>query len=322
MAPASSSELRTQELLAPELMARVSQIQLRTHRLVNDVLSGAYRSTFRGSGVEFEEVRTYQPGDDVRTIDWNRTAKAGEPFVKTYVEERELSIVFLVDTSRSMDFGSKQWTKRETAAAFCALLSFVAQRSQDRVGLSMFGETPGLHLPARKGGGAVARVVREVIAAPPTSGPAGFQAVLELQERTLRRRSLVFLVSDFDGLDERAADSLARLARRHDVVATRVVDPFERELPAAGRIWMRELEGDRLVEIDTRSGAVRSAWQKDFELRSAALAQLLTRAGVDLLELGSGENLSRALADPLVRYFTLRRRRRSGHAGGSGSGRG
>jgi uncharacterized protein (DUF58 family) len=322
MAPAPKPRESQLELLAPELMARVSQIQLRTHRLVNDVLSGAYRSTFRGSGVEFEEVRTYQPGDDVRTIDWNRTAKAGEPFVKTYVEERELSIVFLVDTSRSMDFGSKQWTKRETAAAFCALLSFVAQRSQDRVGLSMFGETPGLHLPARKGAGAVARVVREVIAAPPTSGPAGFQAVLDLQERTLRRRSLIFLVSDFDGLDERAADTLARLARRHDVVATRVVDPFERELPSAGRIWMRELEGDALVEIDTRSGAVRRAWSEDFERRSAALAQLLTRAGVDLLELGSGQNLSRSLAEPLVRYFALRRRRRGGHGNGQGSGRG
>lgn len=300
------------ELLAPELMARVSQIQLRTHRLVNDVLSGAYRSTFRGSGVEFEEVRTYQPGDDVRTIDWNRTAKAGEPFVKTYVEERELSIVFLVDTSRSMDFGSKQWTKREAAAAFCALLSFVAQRSQDRVGLCLFGATPGLHLPARKGAGAVARVVREVIAAAPTDGPAGLQAVLDLQERTLRRRSLLFLVSDFDRFDERAADTLARLARRHDVVATRVTDPFERELPAAGRLWMSELEGGRRVEIDTRSSAVRSAWREDFERRTAALEQLLARSGVDLLELGAGENLSRSLAEPLVRYFAQRRRRRGG----------
>ncbi len=305
------AQQRAQELLAPELMARVSQIQLRTHRLVNDVLSGAYRSTFRGSGVEFEEVRTYQPGDDIRTIDWNRTAKSGEPFVKTYVEERELSILFLVDTSRSMDFGSRQWTKREAAAAFCALLSFVAQRSQDRVGLCLFGATPGLHLPPRKGAGAIARVVREVIASKPTDGPADLQAVLELQERTLRRRALVFLVSDFDRLDERAADTLARLARRHDVIATRVVDPFERELPVSGRIWMRELEGEALVEVDTRSGAVRKAWREDFERRSAALAASLVRAGVDLLELGAGENLSRSLAEPLVRYFALRRRRRA-----------
>jgi len=302
------------ELLVPELMSRVSQIQLRTHRMVNDVLSGAYRSTFRGSGIEFEEVRPYLPGDDVRTIDWLRTAKAGEPFVKTYVEERELTLVFLVDTSLSMDFGSRQWTKREIAAAFCALLSFVAQRSQDRVGLSMFGQEPGLHLPARKGAGAVARVVREVIAARPTAGGTDFRAVLDMQERTLRRRSLLFVVSDFAGFDQAAADVLARLARRHDVVAVRVVDPFERELPPAGRIWMSEIESGRLVEVDTRSGAVRDAWRGDFDRRSAELAQLLVKSGVDLIELGTGQNLGAALADPLVKYFALRRRRKAGPA--------
>jgi uncharacterized protein (DUF58 family) len=299
------------ELLVPELMARVSQIQLRTHRMVNDVLSGAYRSTFRGSGIEFEEVRLYQPGDDVRTIDWHRTAKAGEPFVKTYVEERELTLVFLVDTSLSMDFGSRRWTKREVAAAFCALLSFVAQRSQDRVGLCLFGREPGLHLPARKGAGAVARVVREVIAARPTHGGTSFESVLSLQERTLRRRSLLFLVSDFAGFDQAAADVLARLARRHDVVAARVVDPFERELPSAGRIWLQELEGARRVEVDTRSRALRAAWSADYERRSAELAGLLVKAGVDLIELGTGTNLSAALADPLVKYFSLRRRRKA-----------
>jgi uncharacterized protein (DUF58 family) len=146
-----------EDLLAPELMARVSQIQVRTRRLVDDVLSGAYRSTFRGAGIEFEEVRPDRPGDDVRSIDWNRTAQSGEPYIKTYVEERELTLMFLVDSSRSMDFGSRELTKREVAAQFCALLSFVAQRQQDRVGLCLFGEEPGLHLPPRKGAGAVSR---------------------------------------------------------------------------------------------------------------------------------------------------------------------
>lgn len=302
------------DLLVPELMARVSQIQLRTHRMVNDVLSGAYRSTFRGSGIEFEEVRPYQPGDDVRTIDWNRTAKAGEPFVKTYVEERELTLVFLVDTSLSMDFGSRQWTKREIAAAFCALLSFVAQRSQDRVGLCLFGGEPGLHLPARKGAGAVARVVREVIAAPPTSGGTGFRSVLELQERTLRRRSLLFLISDFVGFDREAADVLARLARRHDAVAVRVVDPFERELPAAGWLTMRDVETGTLQDLDTRSRAVRWAWNKAFEERSAALREHFTKAGVDSLEVTAGADLASGLSEPLIRYFALRRRRKGASA--------
>jgi uncharacterized protein (DUF58 family) len=139
------------QLLAPELMARVQQIQIRTHRLVNTALSGGYRSTFRGQGLEFSEVRAYQPGDEVRRIDWNVTARTGDAYIKTYAEERELTIHFIVDTSLSMDFGSRVRTKRETAAQFCALLSLVALRHQDRVGLTLFGAKPGLHLPSRKG---------------------------------------------------------------------------------------------------------------------------------------------------------------------------
>src|SRR5258705_60596 len=184
-------------LLAPELMARVRQTRIGTHRLVNTALSGGYRSTFRGSGLEFNDVRAYQPGDEVRRIDWNVTARTGDAFIKTYAEERELTINLIVDTSRSMDFGSGRWTKRETAAQFCSLISFVAMRHQDRVGLVMFGERPGLHLRARKGGQHVLRVVREVIAAPPSDGGSDLAAVLEHQLRALRRRSVVFLVSDF-----------------------------------------------------------------------------------------------------------------------------
>lgn len=302
------------ELLVPELMARVSQIQLRTHRLVNAVLSGGYRSTFRGSGIEFEEVRPYQPGDDVRTIDWQRTAKSGEPYVKVYVEERELTLVFVVDTSASMNFGSRLWTKREVAAAFCSLLSFVAQRSQDRVGLCLFGTAPGVHLPPRKGASAVARVVREVIAAPTTRGGTDFKAMLELQERAVRRRSLLFVVSDFEGFDDGAVEVLARLRRRHDVVAVQIVDPFERELPAAGCIELREIESGRMIDVDTRSAAVRAAWKSEFERKNALLVERLSKAGVDRIELGTSQNLSVAIADPLGKYFSMRRRRQAGPA--------
>ena len=146
--------------LAPEVMARVRQIQLRTQRLVSAVLSGAYRSTFRGTGIEFEEVRAYQPGDDSRSIDWNVTARQGAPFVKTFREERQLTLQFVVDTSRSMDFGSGRATKRETVAEFVALLAYVAQQQQDQVGLCLFDSEPGLHLDPRKGGQHVQRVVR------------------------------------------------------------------------------------------------------------------------------------------------------------------
>lgn len=295
--------------MAPDLMKRVAQIQLRTLRLVNDVVSGAYRSSFRGSGIEFEEVRPYQPGDDVRSIDWNRTAKLGEAYVKTYVEERELTLSLLVDTSLSMDFGSREFTKREVAASLCALLAYVALRQQDRVGLTLFGEHPGLHLPPRKGAGAVARLVREVIAARPTAGGTDFTAALEQQQRTLRRKSLVFVISDFLGGGADWVDLLARLSRRHDVIAVRVVDPFEEELPPAGVLEMMDVESGRRVELDTRSERVRAAWAASASARRSALIESLARARTDLIELSTTGDL----AEPVVSFF----RRRSHAKGGA-----
>jgi uncharacterized protein (DUF58 family) len=180
-------------------------------------------------------------------------------------------------------------------------LSFVAQRSQDRVGLCLFGDEPGLHLPAKKGAGAVARVVREVIAAAPTHGGTNFRAVLDLQERTLRRRSLLFLISDFVGFDKEHADILAR-----------VVDPFERELPAAGWLWFQDVEGGGRQDFDTRSKSVREAWRVAAEERDRRLREHLLRAAVDLVEIGTGQNLSASLSEPLIKYFAMRRRRKAG----------
>ena len=285
-------------------MARVGQIQLRTRRLVNDVLAGAYRSTFRGAGVEFEEVRPYMPGDEVRSIDWNRTAHTGEPYVKTYIEERELTLVFLVDSSRSMDFGSRELTTRELAAQFCALLAFVAQRQQDRVGLCMLGEEPGLHLVPRKGAGAVSRVVREVIAAPAAHGHADLEAGLELQLRTLKRRSLVFLISDFHGDPEPLMDKLRQVGRRHELIAVRVVDPFEEELPSAGILRLEDIETGRDLEVDTRSARVRAAWAEAARARREALEGVLLRSKVELIELRTNESI----AEPVSRFFNRRKR--------------
>jgi len=299
-----AKEERERQLIGPELMARVSQIKLRTHRLVNDVLAGAYRSTFRGAGIEFEEVRPYQPGDEVRSIDWNRTASTGEPYVKNYVEE--LTLVFLVDTSRSMDFGSGEYTKREVAAQFSALLAFVAQRQQDRVGLCLIGEEPGLHLEPRKGAGAVSRVVREVIAAPAAHGHADLEGALELQLRTLKRRALLFLLSDFHGDPEGLTEVLRRVGRRHELIAVRVVDPFEEELPAAGIVRLQDVESGRDVELDTRSERVRAAWAEAARARRAALEAVLLRSRVDLIELRTDESIG----EPVARFFNRRRRGR------------
>lgn len=301
------------EVLAPELMARVRQIQLRTRRMVSTALAGAYRSTFRGSGIEFDDIRPYQPGDDVRSIDWKRTARAGEAFIKTYVEERELSLVFAVDTSRSMDFGSREFTKREVAAQMVALLSYVAARSHDRVGLTLFGAEVGLSLPPRKGADALSRVVREVLAARSSEGESSFQTVIEHKARTLGRHSLLFFISDFatpelasPGVLPEWNSALSALGRRHDIVLARISDPFEVEPPPAGWLCLEGLETRARLDVDTRSRAVREAWRAAAAARKAATAALANRCGMDLIELST----EGSIADPLAAFFQSRGRRR------------
>ncbi|MFT7670879.1 MAG: hypothetical protein ACI8X5_003592 [Planctomycetota bacterium] len=306
-------------LLVPELMARVQSIQLRTHKLVNTALAGAYRSTFHGSGLEFQEVRLYQPGDDVRSIDWNVTARMGQPFIKKYAEERELTVHLLVDTSASMNFGSVGWTKREAAAQFAALISYVAMRNQDRVGLGLFGQEPGLHVDARKGSRHVLRLVREVIAAAPTPGRSDLACMLDHSMRGIKRRGMVFLISDFMGAPKGAdesdgeygfwGDHLRSLAMRHDLIAVRVVDPLEEKLPKAGIINSIEAGTGRRIEIDSRSHKIRDAWEKAAEERRTALQGVLNGARVEMLELDAGGDL----ADPLLRFFRKRATRKGGH---------
>lgn len=310
-------------LLVPELMARVQQIQLRTHKLVNTALAGSYRSTFHGTGLEFQEVRPYQPGDDVRAIDWNVTARTGLPFIKKYAEERELTVHLLVDTSLSMDFGSARWTKREAAAQFAALVSFVAMRNQDRVGLGLFGEEPGLHLDSRKGNRHVLRVIREVIAAAPTPGGSpthggsNLHAILEHSVRGLHRRGMVFLISDFLGAPTEEdcgpgepfwGEPLRSLATRHDLIVVRVVDPLEEELPRAGLVSCLEAESGRPMEIDTRSRPVREAWAAAARKRRKQLASTLAKSRADSLEIRTDTDI----ADPLAAFF---RRRSLKHGG-------
>jgi uncharacterized protein (DUF58 family) len=302
-------------MLIPELMARVQQIHLRTHKLVNTALAGSYRSTFHGTGLEFQEVRHYQPGDDVRAIDWNVTARTGEPFIKKYAEERELTVHLLIDTAGSMDFGSARFTKREAAAQFSALVSFVAMRNQDRVGLGLFGEKPGLHLDARKGNRHVLRVIREVTAARPTRKGSDHAAILEHSARGLRRKGVVFLISDFLGVREEPSeldgpagfwgDHLRSLAMRHDLIAVRVVDPLEEKLPKAGLIAGMETSSGRRREIDSSSRRVRDAWSEAAAERDRVLSSVLAKARVARIDLRTDENL----ADPLVRLFRQRERR-------------
>lgn len=290
--------------VAPELLARVRQVHFRTHKLVNTALAGGYRSTFRGQGIEFEEVRPYIPGDDVRSIDWNVTARTGEPFVKSFREERELSVQVLVDTALPMDFGTRRWTKREAAAQLSGLLAMVALRNQDRVGLSLFGEAVTTHLPASKGRGHALRLIREVLAAPISSAGSDLRGALAFAGRVLRRRSLVFLVSDFQSgqATEEWAEELARLGRRHDVVAVRTLDPFEEELPDVGLLTLRGISDGGALELDTHARSVREAWEAAASRRREAVHAALQAARVDRFDL----RVEQDLAGPLVEFFRRR----------------
>ena len=295
-------------------MARVRQIQIRTHGLVSSALQGAYRSSFRGTGIEFEEVRPYMPGDEVRSIDWNVTARTGEPHIKTYVEERQLVIQLLVDTSLSMDFGSGDKTKREAAAEVCALLSFVAAGQHDQVGLCLFADEPGVHLRPDKGHRHVLRVVREVMAARAEGRGSSLSAVLEHQMRHLKRGALILVISDFLGVESDDWQRvLARVARRHDVICARIFDPFEETLPEAGILPFEEIETGRVVEVDTRSKAVRQEWAADARRRRDAFMGIVSRSRADFVEVSTAQSV----ADPIVRLFK-RRVRRVGPIGASG----
>jgi len=314
-------------LLAPALRARVRQIQIRTHRLVNTALAGGYRSTFRGQGLEFEEVRPYQPGDEIRSIDWNVTARTGEPYVKTYREERQLSIHLVVDTALQMDFATFGETKRDAASQVAALIAFVAMRHQDRVGLTLFGREPGVHLNAKRGSRHVLRLIREIQAAVTSPGRSSLRAVLEEQEKTLRKRSMVFVLSDFSGVDpdgleadptvptgrSRAwADSLARLANRHDVIAIRFVDRFEEELPRTGVVRLARMDDGALRDVDGTRAVERTAWTDAAEARARTLGRVFRRAGAEWIDVRTDGDL----AGPLVRFFRQRAQARPGAAGG------
>ena len=299
-------------ILSPELLARVHQIHIRTHRLVSTALAGGYRSTFRGSGLEFEEVRPYLPGDDVRSIDWNVTARAGQAYVKSFREERELTMNLIVDTGATMDFGSQGWSKREAAAQMACLISFVAMRHSDRVGLTLFGDDPGAHLRPEKGRGPALRLVREILSAPDSEGETDLFAVLQQANRVVRGRSVMLLVSDFlcllHGDSDACVKELARLARIHDVIAVRVVDPLEEELPATGLVRLAPIVGGRLRELDASAESVRACWREEAIERREMIEELLARARVDLFSIPTVGDLG----EPVQEFFRRRQSRWGG----------
>lgn len=274
-----------------ELMAKVGRIRILTNRLIDDQLSGDYHSSFKGQGVEFDEVRPYTPGDDVRTIDWNVTARTGMPFIKRFSEERELTILFLVDVSGSQSYGSQRRSKMELAAEVTALLALTAIRNQDKIGLVLFSDKIVKYIPPRKGRDSVMRLVREVLAAEDgAEGATDISEALRFLNGVQKRRAVVFLVSDFISSGtarEEGKGSFERLLRatahHHDLVCVPVSDPAERTLPDVGLVEIEDPETGELLLVDTSSAKVRREFSERALEEESRLSRMFLKSGIETL---------------------------------------
>jgi uncharacterized protein (DUF58 family) len=289
--------------MTPEEAAReVRRIEITTRHLVRDIVAGEYSSAFRGRGVEFAEVREYQPGDDVRTIDWNVTARLGAAYVKRYLEERELTVLFVVDLSASGGFGSRLRTKVELAAELTAVLALAAARSNDRSGAVFFTDRVEYRLAPAKGRRHVLRLISDLLGFEPAGRGTDLGTALAELEPTLRRRAVIFVLSDFMTTGHEPV--LGRMARRHDVVGLQLVDPRERALPAAGLVTLWDPETGEWRRIDTDTPRVRAYFAERAEAFDRGLEQSLREMNVDLLRLETG----RPYAEPLLTFFRRRER--------------
>lgn len=295
-----------------ELMAKVGKIRILTNKLIDDQLSGDYHSTFKGQGVEFDEVRPYVPGDDVRTIDWNVTAKTGLPYIKRFSEERELTILFMVDVSGSQGYGSVRRSKMELAAEVTALLALTAIRNQDKIGLILFSDQIVKYIPPRKGRDSVMRLVREVLAADDSAtGGTDIAAALKFLNSVQKRRAVVFLVSDFLLSSVKPQTSsfeqlLRATARHHDMVCVPVSDPAEQELPNVGLVELEDPETGELVLVDTSSAAVRRRFSATASEENEELKRFFLKTGIDTLTIAT----DRPYIDEVRALFKRRARKR------------
>ncbi len=292
-------------MLPAELLRKIRRIQIRTSHLVSEALGGQYRSAFAGRGMEFEEVRPYVIGDEVRTIDWNVSARTGDPHVKVFREERELTVILLVDLSGSLTFGSKPTLKRELAAEFAATIAFSAIRNNDRVGLMGFSDRLEIMVPARKGSRHVLRIVRELLADRPAHRATNLAAALDELNRTVRRKSVVFVVSDFLDANWETAFRVAR--RKHDIIPVVVSDSLEQKLPAVGMVLLQDAETGDSIIVDSSSRRVRHRFQEAAEARTSARLATFRRMRADPIEIRTGESFT----ETLTQYFRRREARRS-----------
>jgi uncharacterized protein (DUF58 family) len=285
------------------ILKKVQRIQIVANRTVNDLFAGQYKSVFRGRGMEFDEVREYQPGDDVRSIDWNVTARAGSPFIKRFCEERELTIMFAIDASASGAFGSVERSKLDMVVEVAAMLMFSALKNNDKVGLVTFCDTVLSYYPPRKGKANALHLIRELIGVEPVARPTDLAAALEFLSRVQKRRAVVFLISDF--LAPQAKEAIALCNAKHDLIAVTVTDPREQAMPDVGFVSLVDAENGQIVEVDTHHPAVRAMFASQAARRAEQLSTALRKVGVDELAINTHEDYLKSLR----RFFRMRERR-------------
>lgn len=291
-------------MIPREVLRKVRRIQIVTKAIVNDVFAGQYHSAFKGRGMEFEEVREYQPGDDVRTIDWNVTARSGRPFVKSYREERELTVLLAVDVSPSQEFGTRQQFKSELTAELGATLALSAIQNNDKVGMLLFTDRIERFVPPRKGPRHVLRVIRELLYHPPAGRGTDVAAALEHVNHVMTRRTVLFLVSDFQCGDFRRPLQVVR--HRHDVIPIVVRDPREHDLPPMRWVEFYDPETGEQLTVDTSAPGFRRRFTALANNRAHNLRQTFRKLGIDTIEVTTGESF----VDPLRRFFRTREARR------------
>jgi len=290
-------------MLPPELVKKIKQIQIYTSRMVNASFAGQYESVFKGRGMQFEEVREYTPGDDIRTIDWNVTARAGKPYIKRFVEEREMTLMLLVDMSASGAFGTREKLKNELAAEFCAVLAFTAIRNNDKVGLLIFTDQVELYIPPKKGTSHVLRLIRELLCFKIADKKTSIPLALDYLARVIRKRATVFLVSDFIADD--FSRPLSLVNKRHDVIAVSVRDPAEITMPRVGLVEFKDAETGQTQLIDSSSAAFRTMYERQNTCHQEQLIQLFRSIDVDSISIET----DRSYIHDLVKFFHMRHRR-------------
>ncbi|MDF1812162.1 MAG: DUF58 domain-containing protein [Verrucomicrobiales bacterium] len=299
------------EARAAEILGRVRKMEVRTSRLVDDAMAGRYASVFKGRGMDFDRVRDYVPGDDVRTIDWNVTARTGSPHIKLFTEERELTIMLMIDISASSNFGSVEQTKRELATEAAGVLAASAIRNQDKVGLVLFTDRVELYIPPAKGRIHIMRLIREALFFEPEGSGTDMKVALDFVNQMIKRRSVVFLVSDFSftgNFDDELNETRRKLQvtnKHHDVIALSVNDPREYSLPEVGILTVQDAETGELVEINTGNAKIRSNYEKQAAARKESVQKSIRSLGVDLLEFENGTDWM----PELMKFFENRRHR-------------